>query len=547
MSTDDLGASSHRDPIGGIEGPPFAPLGPGDRPVLIVVHGLPEETIESLQRHLPHDRCIETAESLDAAVRAWRRHAPAVLCIAGSDGAETLGEQLARAQSPLHTVAPPRTVIVVGTGDALETWAAELPAPSVFFLAAGMPSGKRLAPLLEAATRSLRRAPDDRPTPSATDTAAVLAWADRAHLQSSFDELAALWRTRADELVDLRRAYLLRFDPSENTLAGPDAAGGERLESAVAGVSSWVARTGRSVRLACLRDDPCFERDADDPVDHGGADHGGADHGDMDHGDARFLAVPLTSTLGVEGVIIAVRNAADAAFSPRDELRLRLLADQLAPLFLRWAPDALAPDSRLAEGGLDETQLRIHRPNAVAHYIAGRNEAGGVLDLDPRWMRLSFLALLIAALAIALIATFGSVTEYASGPAVVRAGGDAGPVSIVALLPAAARPRLRVGKPLRISLDGYGDVLGTTAITRIGDEILSEAQAREWAEGDLGEGVSGAAVVVHTELATSRFVANGEALALFPGMTGEVEVPLRKRSVIAALISPSGAAREGDP
>lgn len=495
-------------------------------------------------------------------------------------------------------------VVVVGAGAEIEAFAPLVEAGRVFFLSAGVPAPGQLASVVAAALERNRltiggKVEAHSEWEEQVELARLVHVVERVELQREPDDVAALWQASAGEVVDARRAYLLLYESDREALTGPPVEGDEgRLESAAVGVVSYVLRTGSTVRLDRLDEDPRFERAADDPLGTGGE---------------RFLAVPLSAGEEVIAVAVAVRDREDPPFTPRHDRLYSLLAEQVAPALHRLLlRQAVAGGLERGSGVLTESQLRIHRREAVEHYVAGRDDSGAPLALDPRWMRWCVVLLLLVTLGALAAAAFATVTEYAQGVALVWvegryevpatepativsievrpgrevAAGDplvrlrpvgqgatierilpspwdgriadvlvrpgrfvapGEPVAVVVtgtprayvevLLPGETRPLLRPGTPLRVELRGSDRSLGELAIAEVSDEIVGAAEARERWGGKVVDALDlhGGVVAVRAEL-PSPAGTSGDGIRLYPGMTGTAEVPLGKRPLLQALL-----------
>lgn len=82
------------------------------------------------------------------------------------------------------------------------------------------------------------------------------------------------------------------------------------------------------------------------------------------------------------------------------------------------APSAKTGDERGERGGGSD----LFREEAVREHLRGLGE-GRLLRISPRWAEWTFRLLLAAVAGAFLFGVFGQVTEYASGPAIVRAAG----------------------------------------------------------------------------------------------------------------------------
>lgn len=93
------------------------------------------------------------------------------------------------------------------------------------------------------------------------------------------------------------------------------------------------------------------------------------------------------------------------------------------------APQPVTPqdDHSGAQAGssIKQTENRMFRRAALDSYIRGAAAEGAVFEAEPGWIRSSYWALIAGALALLLFVVFGSVNEYATGPAIVKVGEQA--------------------------------------------------------------------------------------------------------------------------
>ena len=69
------------------------------------------------------------------------------------------------------------------------------------------------------------------------------------------------------------------------------------------------------------------------------------------------------------------------------------------------------------------TSSELFRDEALQYHRDAHQGEGSALEISPRWVRWSYWPLVAVVLTVALYSFFGTVDEYASGPAVVRAEG----------------------------------------------------------------------------------------------------------------------------
>jgi hypothetical protein len=279
-------------------------------------------------------------------------------------------------------------------------------ADRLFYLSPGEPPPADLAALVRAALeRGATRAADLPPG----ELLAALTVARRVAAQPDLACAGELLQLAIADSVEADRAYCLLYDSAGETLwsraAGLD--GEERRESSAVGLVSFVARTGRLVRIERAAEDPRFERDADDPL-----------------GDAceQLLAVPVrTAESEVLAVLCAVRDTVRAPFSTADEAALTLLATTVAPSLAQ-----LALAGSLEAASRDEARERktlIFREEALEYHAAAGSREGDWLRLAPRWTSATTWLLVVLVAAFLLFASLSTIDEYSIGPAVVRLTG----------------------------------------------------------------------------------------------------------------------------
>lgn len=74
----------------------------------------------------------------------------------------------------------------------------------------------------------------------------------------------------------------------------------------------------------------------------------------------------------------------------------------------------------------------LFRAEALRHHHEGRRGGGDILRISPEWIPAAYRLLLVVLAAAAAYGTFGTLTEYATGPAVVRVEGRTNVTSTVA-------------------------------------------------------------------------------------------------------------------
>jgi hypothetical protein len=184
-----------------------------------------------------------------------------------------------------------------------------------------------------------------------------------------------------------------------------------------------------------------------------------------------------------------------------------------------------------------ENPVQIFRREAVEHQGAGAQEPGAVLRLSPSWTSWAFWLLLAVVVFYGVLGVFGRVSEYASGPAVVRLS-EGRPVEILAALPGSYRPLLAPGTTMRLELEGFAYQYQELLIEEIGEALVDPRELRESLGLGLAERLVAAApvMVVRARVPSGFFEAEGQRLPYFHGMRGTVSVRVKSERVATALI-----------
>ena len=110
--------------------------------------------------------------------------------------------------------------------------------------------------------------------------------------------------------------------------------------------------------------------------------------------------------------------------------------------------------------------------------------------------------------------------------------------TVVALLPGADRPRLRVGQTLQLQLPGYEKSRERLVIREVGQEVIGPEEARRY----LGDKIAGSittkssVVIVRARIESRTFMARDKQFRFHDGMAATAEVSVRTRRVIVALV-----------
>jgi membrane fusion protein (multidrug efflux system) len=111
-------------------------------------------------------------------------------------------------------------------------------------------------------------------------------------------------------------------------------------------------------------------------------------------------------------------------------------------------------------------------------------------------------------------------------------------LELIALLPGRTRPLLEPGMPLRLSVSGYAHAYVDLTIAEVGEEVVGPDAVRRYLGAEVGDAVrvDGPVVMMRAALPARTFRSDGREHELFPGMQGTAEVPVRRESVLLALL-----------
>ncbi|HYC92890.1 MAG TPA: GAF domain-containing protein [Thermoanaerobaculia bacterium] len=376
---------------------------------LVLLGGFGEREAAEMRALLSDDCRVVTARSARELSLALLRDEPVVLCL-GQHLSPIEARHAIAQMDEAAGVAP--LVLLTATGPDPSMFQDLIDEDRLFFLSPGQPPPQDLAALVRAAVE--RRGASPAEEPPAPGLLEALNAARGVAAQRDLAGAGDLLRLAAEDLVDADRVYCLLYDPEGEMLWSRATGLGEeeRRESSAAGVVSFVARTGRGVRIDRAAGDPRFEREADDP-------RGGR----CEH----LVAWPVRTRLPaapVLAVLCAVRDRGNEPFSKADEAALALLADTVAPSLAQLVlATRLEAASRSGDGELREPTAGIFRKEALEHYAFRGAQEGDWLRLSPRWTAATFWLLASLVAAFLVFATVTTIDESSAGPAVVRLTG----------------------------------------------------------------------------------------------------------------------------
>jgi GAF domain-containing protein len=375
---------------------------------LVLLAGFGEPEAAELRSLLEADCRVSAARALREARLALQGKEVAVLC---------LGKLLSpvEARSLLETAPDP-----AGSPLALLTAAGPDPAlfqdlideDRLFYLSQGELPPQELSDLVRSALERRRKSLETGPAPAGLRQALLAA--RRIAVQPDLASAGELLPLAIEEAVETDRAYCLLYDPADDVLwsRATGLESEERYESSAVGLVSFVARTGRPVRVERASEDPRYEREADDPAG-----------GQCEH----LLALPVRTTEPegrVLAVLCAVREPGRPPFSAADEETLELLAATVAPPLAQLELAArLEAESRARDRHLRERTSEVFREEALDHYVAAGSREGDWLRLSPRWTNATFWLLVGLVAAFLVYSLVGTIDEHSTGPAVVRLSG----------------------------------------------------------------------------------------------------------------------------
>lgn len=292
---------------------------------LVLLAGFEEPETAELRSLLESHCRVADARSLREARLALQGRPVAVLCLGRLLSPVEARSLLAETPDP---AAGSPLVLLTAAGPDPTLFQDLIDEDRVFYLSQGELPPRELSDLVRSALERRRRSPGHEPAPAGLHQA-VLA-ARRVAAQPDLASAGELLQLTLEEAVETDRAYCLLYDPAEDVLwsRATGLEGEERYESSAVGLVSFVARTGRPVRVERAGEDPRFEREADDPSG-----------GRCEH----LLALPVRSPDPEDrilAVLCAVREHGRPPFSTADESALELLAATVAPPWhsSNWRP-----------------------------------------------------------------------------------------------------------------------------------------------------------------------------------------------------------------
>ncbi|MCG8461088.1 MAG: GAF domain-containing protein [Holophagales bacterium] len=505
-------------------------------PVLLVGFGTGET--EDLRRELAAcgttpSPVVLASPGTDQALELLHRQPVAVLCLGAGLDTEAALRLLRVAPAPAPRYR--RQDVLLAAGGDLGVFQDLVDAERVFYLSRRPPPPADSAAIVASAVERYRGRDLLDAGESHQDWAlgarSIFELAGRLAMESRLERAARATAREAAELVGADSADCRIHDPADETLwrapaeprpDGPGRGEAEERDSTAAGVSGFVARTGRAVKLTRLGADPRYEPDADN---------------DSACPDERFLAVPIGAAGQVLAVISARRSAEHPTFSEAELRRLELLARQVAPVFGRLVLERQLRDRSFGAPG-------VFRHQAVEQHLAGFGDRGKPLQVSPAWSHWVFRLLVMVFVVALIFAAVGSIHEYAEGPAIVRLGDR---LDITATLAGTVgRAPVAVGQEVAAGelLVAFHQENEAAELARIHHEWELGLVQRMLHPADPGIGRSLSSLRAQKQLAESRLEARA-VRAPRAGVVGDLRVRpgqhLVPGQVVATLVAGPGA------
>lgn len=394
--------------------PPGSEVGPELGPAAVLLLGFSSSEARVLEKTEAIDADVFVAQSLAEAHTLLGEHEMAVVGLGpdmvGPSAHQALNEILER--HPKHEGCN----IVLATGPDLEMFQDMVSEDRLYYLTQKPPPRSDIVHILQSGIehyRSRSRSAVEHDDDFAIATHRVLRLTENLARESTLDHAVLGTVEAVTELVEADRASVLLYDPTSETLWNrKPGSREERRESAAAGLVSFVVRTRASINLDHIGADPRYDPEADN---------------DQGSPEERFLAVSVTDPAAggrVWAVLVALRSADKAPFSESDQDQLRLLAEQIAPVFGRFLLQAELEERTVRRHGVwgSETS-QLFREEALEHYVRGMEDRGNVLRIAPGWTTWAYRLLVLIFVTAVFLSLVLPIDEYAPGTAVVRLEG----------------------------------------------------------------------------------------------------------------------------
>ncbi len=299
----------------------------------------------------------------------------------------------------------------------------------------------------------LQKLPTDNP-PSARRAQRAFAATRRLAAATDLKAVEAIAKEAIQELVGAERAHCLYFHAGDGSIwseALQLGAGDDRR--AIGGLVGWCAYSGMPAQAKRVGDDPRWLAAIDDP--------------DGDAGCAMIVQPVVAADRHTHAVLVAVRSGRGAAFGEGEIEQLARFAELAAPLL-----DQLSAHVETQQVLDDDGAGQLFRQEAIA--AAEPERWGDVVRVSPTWLSWAYRILVVLLLASAAFITFGTVSTYSTGLAVIRSTARTSVTvhtsgNIAAVL---AQPGERVERDAIVArLD---DVDQRAAVDRVGKEFETQ-------------------------------------------------------------------------
>ncbi|MEM8963321.1 MAG: HlyD family efflux transporter periplasmic adaptor subunit [Acidobacteriota bacterium] len=342
-------------------------------------------------------------ETIDQALNHLAEASLAVVALGPELPGETALEFLHRALATRPDAETTRHLyIVLAAGPELAMFQALIDHRILHYLCTEPPDDAEIAVLVESACRALEAwwlIPREHLPPGLRQD--LLREARQLASMSSVAGIAKGMAETLQRYVDADRVVCRVFDEATDTLWHPDRDNEEIHDSAAAGLTSFALRSGMTLSLPRIDDDPRHDLEADNlegkPTD-------------------RYLAVPIPGRdAPTVAVLVATRQASRPEFSDADQQFLERFAHIFGPLIEQAAQhEALTAASQ---------HEQVFRRQALEHHARGTDAERDLLRISPAWLSRTYQLLLALLVVFLLFTSLTTFHEYASGVAMVRADG----------------------------------------------------------------------------------------------------------------------------
>ncbi len=288
--------------------------------------------------------------------------------------------------------------LMLGAGDEVGRLEALVERDLVFYLAPEAPAIDATLALIEAAYEHGAAHRTFTPVEPASRYLSQIAEIERGRgVEDTLERL----EQAAHELIRCRHAACRWVDAESHTLWRPG--DGDGRDSTATGLVGFVARTGRSVAVPRVGDDPRYDAEADNA---------------RRSRRERFAAVALPAGPGarqptaVEAVLAVARGGRQRPFTAAEVRQLEHLAGEAGPILRRRR---LAMEQERAR-----SETEVFRSEALVHRDRGLATRSEPLRIAPAWLSHAYRVVLALCATGLLALPFAASTEYAVGPAVVR-------------------------------------------------------------------------------------------------------------------------------